>query len=216
MPYHARNQVETKLRQTEFAWKQLSKFRNKVFVDNGLDKETGAYPIRTSLSSFLTEARSVLQSVWKEMKQAGRQSEYARLVTSHPVFGFFKGIRDSDIHEYVPSIHTTVSMTSRISRSAGKGAKPETAAESVPAPADPPSEPTVTVSLGKRLEPTPDFLSKLAKEGRSDLVEAAKRGETLYEQLEFDGQSDMFVLCEGYLKELKDLVADCATRGLIT
>jgi hypothetical protein len=191
-------------KEAEYAFKRLSMFRGKVFVYNGRDMQTGAYPIRTYLGDFVSEARSVLQCIGKEMRQAGRWAEYETLVASHPVFGFFKKIRDSNVHDYVPSIHTTISATVQLTRLNGRDARLGESMRPDPGPEDHPTEATVKTTLGRRVEPT------------AELLDAAKRGEELYEELELDGESDMHVLCERYLAELKQFAADCAAQGLIT
>ncbi len=42
------------------------------------------------------------------------------------------------------------------------------------------------------------------------------KGEELYREMEFEGERDLFVLCERYMVELKDFVAIGISKGFIS
>lgn len=78
--YKSKTQIEKKLAQSKYIFKQISKFRNRVFVKGGLDEETGARPLLTYLSSFLAHTRSVLQYAHREAKGSGKLAEYDKCI----------------------------------------------------------------------------------------------------------------------------------------
>jgi hypothetical protein len=223
--YHAKNGVVGKLNQAQHAFGELCKFRGRIFVNNR-DEKTGAYPILTCVSAFLTLARSVLQYARKEAAESGRLQECDSYVVLHPIFGFFKNLRDSDVHEYTPSVRRTVLASSPITEFKKRNDKlvgigsPVTftveTLEDLHSPKGSKGDVKIAVTLGRRIDPTPALLDQLRQDGRADIVDAVARGEPISEQLEFDGEADIHVLSERYLNELREFVAVSDEKGLIT
>lgn len=71
--YRCRSEIEKKLKQVRFVFGKISKFKGRIFVENGIDEETGSYPLLTEISSFLARAHSILQYAQKEAKETGNQ-----------------------------------------------------------------------------------------------------------------------------------------------
>jgi len=107
--YKSAKAIQGKLGQAKYVYKQILKFKNRVFVNNGIDEETGANPFVIHLSTFLTHTRSVLQYANKEAKESGKLSQYEARVAEKPIFNFFKKLRDSDIHQYTIGSHINIS-----------------------------------------------------------------------------------------------------------
>ena len=222
--YKSKNEIEKKLRQVKFVYKEISKFKNRVFVKNGLDEETGSYPLLTHIGSFLTHARSVLQYAQKEAKESGGQSNYDNYVSQNRIIKFFKTIRDSEIHECTIDSHTTITGESPI-----VSYDPETHTaigkevslyvellSDLNSPKNNNTEMEITTTLGKKIKIDNAFIQKLETEGKKDLVEAARNGKELYEEQECDGEKDIFKLCENYIKELELFIDFGITNGFIT
>lgn len=222
--YKSKKQVEKKLAQSKYIFKQLCKFRNRIFVKGGIDEETGARPLLTYLSSFLAHTRSILQYVYREAHESGQLSVYERSVTRRPIFKFFKELRDHDIHEYTIGASITISAKAPIVSSPTNPNVQTTGRvtffveelSDLDTPKGQNTQVTITTTLSKRIEITDTFLKHLQAEGKNNLVDAAKRGEELYERQEFEGESDLFVLCETYLTELEDFVACGISKGFIS
>ncbi len=83
--YKSKIQAEKKLSQAKYVLKDMQKFRGKVFVNNGIDKETGASPLQVCVSSFLAHSRSVLQYTYKECKQNNSVNSYEQEIINHPI-----------------------------------------------------------------------------------------------------------------------------------
>jgi hypothetical protein len=222
--YRNRKQIEKKLGQSNYIYKQISKFNNRIFVKGGLDEETVARPLLAYLSSFLAHTRSVLQYAHREAEESGKLTEYQSCVTEKPIFRFFKGLRNSDIHEYTIGAYTTIAAIAPIASSdtdpnvLTTGWVPFFVEElsDLDSPRDSNEQVTITTTLSKRIEVTDALLRRLEAEGKHNLVEAAKRGEELYEQQEFEGETNLFKLCERYLAELEDFVACGVAEGFIS
>ncbi|NIM95050.1 MAG: hypothetical protein GTO18_15230 [Anaerolineales bacterium] len=222
--YRSRKQIEKKLAQAKYLYKQISKFKNRIFVKGGLDEETDARPLLTYLSSFLANTRSVLQYAHREAKESGKLAEYQSCVTEKPIFRFFKDLRDSDIHEYTIGTLTTISAIAPMS---SPNADSDTLTSGwipflvedlsdLDSPRDSNEQVTTTITLSERIDVTDTLIRHLEAKGKHDLAEAAKRGEELYEQQEFEGETDLFELCERYLMELEDFVARGVEEGFIS
>lgn len=222
--YKSKEQIEKKLRQSRYIFKQISKFKNRVFVNGGLDEETGARPLLAHLSSFLAHTRSVLQYAHREAKESGKLAEYQSCVAKNPIFKFFKDLRNTDIHEYTIGALTTVSATASVSSSntdpnvLTTGWVPFLVEDlsDIDSPEGGNEQVSIEITLSKRIETTDELLRRLQSEGKHKLIEAAKRGEELYEMQEFEGETDLFELCERYLVELEEFVACGIAEGFIS
>ena len=201
--YKSKNAIEKKLKQVKYIYKEISKYKNKIIVKNGLAEETGSYPLLVHISSFLAQARSILQYAHKEAKESGQLSKYNNYVSNNRIIKFFKMIRDSDIHEYTIGSHTTITGESPIIFNA-----PETDTSSG-------KEAEITITLCNRIKTDNSFIQQLEAEGEKDLAEAARDGKELYEELKCDGEKDIFKLCEKYIIELELFVNYGKSNGFI-
>jgi len=222
--YKCRSEIEKKLKQVRFVFGKISKFKGRIFVENGIDEETGSYPLLTEISSFLAHARSILQYAQKEAKETGNQSRYDNYVGKIKIIKFFKGIRDSEIHEYTLGSFTTISLKSpivsydpethtAIGKKVGLYVEP---LSDLASPKNENREAEIVVTLLKRVEINHALIKKLDSEGEKDLAEAARKGEALYEGLECDGEKDILKLCEKYIKELELFIGFGIANGFIS
>ena len=222
--YKSKSEIRKKLRQVKYVYKEISKFKNRIFVKHGLDEETGAYPLLTNISSFLAHTRSILQYAQKESMESGHQSEYDNYVSKNRIIKFFKMIRDSDIHEYTIGLHVIVtgespivSYDSETNTAIGKELRIYVEPLSdLNSPKNKNTEVEITTYLGKRIKIDNAFIKKLEAEGKKDLAEAARDGKELYEEQECDGEKDIVKLCEKYIKELELFINFGITNGFIT
>lgn len=212
--YKSGKEIEKKLKQTKYVYNQILKFKNRVFINNGIDEKTGSYPLLTHISSFLALSRSVFQYAHKEADQSGLLSRYDDFVKNSEIVRFFKEIRDSDIHEYTINTHYTIKGDSPIGSSDPKtgiavGKVVKLYVESLSdldSPKDQNEEMEITVSIGKRIKIDSALIKQLEDKGDTDLVAAAQNGEELYEELSCNGEKDIFRLCENYLNEIKRFI----------
>jgi hypothetical protein len=220
--YKSKSEIEKKLGQVKFVYKEISRFKNRIFVNNGLDEETESYPLLTHISSFIAHSRSILQYAQKEAKESGKQSNYDNYVCQNKVIKFFKMIRDSEIHEYTIGSSTTmtiyspiVSYDSETQNAIGKkvelNIEPLSSLNSTKN-----KEIEMTITLTKKIKTDDAFIQKLEVEGNKDLFEAARNGKELFEEQECDGEKDIFKLCEKYIKELELFIEFGKTDGFIT
>jgi len=222
--YKSKSEIEKKLKQVKYIYKEISKFKNRIFVKNGLNEETGSNPFLTNIGSFLVHARSILQYAQKEAKGSGNQLKYDNYVSQNKIIKFFKGIRDSEIHEYTIDSHTIIDANSSIISydhethiAIGKEVKLHVKPLSdLNSPKDEDREVEIVVTLQKRVEVNNTFIQKLESEGEEDLTEAARNGKEFYEEQECDGEKDVFKLCERYIKELEIFINFGIANGFIT
>jgi len=222
--YKSKSEIEKKLKQVKYIYKVISKFKNRIFVKNGLNGETGSNPLLTYIASFLVQARSILQYPQKEAKESGNQLKYDNHVSQNKIIKFFKGIRDSEIHKYTIGSHTIIHADSSIiscdpetHTAIGKVVKLHVKQLSdLNSPKDEDREVEIVVTLLKRVEVNNTFIQKLESEGKEDLAEAARNGKEFYEEQECDGEKDVFKLCERYIKELEIFINFGITNGFIT
>lgn len=202
--YQSKKQIESKMAQSKYVLKEMQKYKNKVFVNNGIDEETGAQPLQALISSFLAHTRSVLQYAYKECKERNKKSVYEAGLNNRPLIGVFRDLRNTDIHEKVIGTHTVISCSVQLY---------ETEAE---ANAAEPKQTSVHNELSKPVTITDELLEELQANGRSDLLAAIQEGKSLYETVEHDGESDLYVLCESYLSQLTDFVSELECEGAVT
>jgi hypothetical protein len=222
--YKSKSEIEKKLKQAKYVYKEISKFKNRIFVNNGLDEETGSYPLLTHVSSFLAHARSILQYAQKEAKESGIQSKYDNYVSQNKIIKFFKTIRNSEIHEYTIGSHMTITGESPIvsydsETHTAIGKKVEFYVEplsDINSPKYKNKEVEITTALSKKIIIDNAFIQKLEAEGKKDLAAAARNGKELYEEQKCEGEKDIFKLCENYIKELELFINFGITNGFIT
>ncbi len=210
--YKSKCEIEKKLKQVKHALKQFTRYEGRIFVNGGRDPQTGSLPLINDLSSFITQARSVIQYAHKEATKRGLVESYNAFVNSKPIFRCFKALRNSDIHEYIPGTNMTIEASSPI-----RSINPETGVgvgypvnlyveglDDLNKPKDRNSDTIITTTITKRLEPDDELIQRLTDEGRLDLAELAKKGEPLYELFECNGESNIFQLCRSYLKCIEE------------
>ena len=218
--YKSKREIEKKLKQVKYSLKQFTRYEGRIFVNEGRDPQTGCLPLIIDLSSFTTQARSVLQYAYKEAKERGLVESYNAFVNSKPIFRCFKALRNGDIHEYIPGTNMTIEASSPI-----RSIDPETGVgvgepvylyieglDDLDNPKGRNSDTTITTTITKRLEPDDELIQCLTDEGRLDLVELAKKGEPLYELFECNGESNIFQLCRSYqecIEEFYDYGVKC-------
>ena len=93
MTYHSKEQIEKKLAQAQYEFNDMERFCGKIFVNNGIDIDTGAYPLQVKLSSFISHVRSAIQYAYKECKENNNltiyESEFFKFSNfTLPIFSF--------------------------------------------------------------------------------------------------------------------------------
>ena len=222
--YKSKNEIDKKLKQVKYIRKEIEKFRGRVFVKEGLDEETGSYPLLTNVGSFLAHARSIFQYAQKEAKEAGCHEKYDNYVSQREIIKFFKGIRDREIHEYVITSCKTISADSSIvsydpvSRTAiGKEVKVYVEKLSdLNTPKETNRDVEIQLMLTKRIEVTNSLINDFVAKGETELARAASEGEELFEELECDGEKDLFKLCDNYIDEIKRFIEYGIANGFIS
>lgn len=140
-----------------------------------------------------------------------------------PIFRFFKDLRNSDIHEYTIGAHVTITANTPITSdtdpnvlTTGEISFFVEELSDLDSPKGHNEQVTITTTLSKPIEVTDTFLDHLKAQGKFNLLEAAKRGEELYERQEFEGKIDLFELCETYIAELEDFIVRGIAEGFIS
>ena len=192
--YKSKDQVEKKLAQARFVLKEMQKYRGKVFVNNGVDEETGAYPLQVNISSFLAHTRSALQYAYKECKELDKRSVYEATINDFPLISVFRDLRNTDIHEMIIGTHTVISAKVEILKEGDEELEKSNKS---------PTQASIKNKLSRPVEITENLINKLRSEGRTNLVEAAESGKALYETVEYEGEQDLFILCERYISDIE-------------
>lgn len=149
-----------------------------------------------NLSAFLSAARSVLQYALKEASpKLNGQSWYDSVVQNRPVVRFFKDKRNVNIHAepIKPSAEIHVEITETISLSD---------AVSI----------TITDKDGNISDQEIVPRSESTRKIKSDEPSVNYR----YLFRDWSGAEDVVDLSRQYIKELKEIVSDGVTRGIIT
>ena len=222
--YKSKSEIRKKVQQVNYIYNEISKFKNRIFVKNGLDEETGSYPLLTNIASFLVHARSILQYAQKEAMESGNQAKYDQYVGQNEIIKFFKKVRDSEIHEYTISSHATIHADSPIisydsETHTAIGTEVQLYVEplsDLDSPKNKNMEVEIVTTLGKKVEINNAYIRRLEAEGENDLAEATRNGKELYEEQECDGEKDIFKLCEKYIEELKIFINFGISNGFIT
>lgn len=203
--YHSKFEVERKIKQVKFALKELLKYENRVFVKLGIDEETGCNPFEVRLGTFLIFSRSIFQYVHKEVKGTNLQNEYEQYCKSDEIISFFKEVRDSEVHSLsiVPSI--VISLHSPLYF----GKRPENEPKETQAP-------KIEYKIQRRMNNDEALFNLLEEQGEMELVEAAKKGEIIFEELNFKSNTNIFDLCRQYMKSIETFIETGISKGWIT
>jgi len=116
--YKSRFEIERKLKQVTYLYAELNRFKNRVFVNNGLDPETDCYPLEIKLGTFLIYCRSIFQYAIKEVKESSdsnKKMNCFEFIDNNGIIGFFKDLRDNEIHSLAVSTGGSIILESRIS-----------------------------------------------------------------------------------------------------
>jgi hypothetical protein len=224
MTYKSKAQIEKKQKQVNFMRNEIHKFKGRIFVNNGIDPETGAHPLITHLSSFLAHTRSIIQYAYKEAKESGKLNEFEQYIRRIDIFRLFREIRNSDIHEYTIGCHSTINAIAEVdTRSAKDGVVTSKPVRMVIESLDDINKPkkenpdvSVEYSLCKRVKVTDELLMELEAQGKQDLLKAAGEGKELYDSVDFLGNSDLHDLCDIYVEELNRFVEHGVRSGFIS
>ena len=178
----------------------------------------------THVGSFLAHARSIFQYAQKEAKEAGLQSKYDSYVSNNDIIRFFKEIRDSEIHEYGIGSLMTITGHSPIDEygsttkiAIGKEFKinvEDLSDLESPRKSDKGAE--IQITLLRRIEVTKSLIKDFILKGETDLVDAANDGKELYEELDCNGEKDLFKLCDNYINEIEQFIKFGTAKGFIS
>lgn len=212
--YRSKLQIENKLKQVNYINNEIQKFRNRIFVNDGVDPDTGAHPLLTHISSFITHARSVIQYAFKEAKNGGKEALYSDYVKNIGVFKIFKDARNSDIHEYTVAVSTVMSGSSPLDPSTMqngviKGKVLRFFVEDISDlnnPSISKSDIRTTYSLRQRLDVTSELIDELKQNSQQEILDAIDEGKDIFDEKELDGNSDIHSLCDIYILELNKFI----------
>ncbi len=193
--YRAKNAVIRKLKQVRYIYgKRIKRYQGKIIERLGLDTQYDCYPFDIDLGCFLTHCRSILQYILKEANNVSENRKlYNDFVGQSPIFGFFKGLRDAEIHT-APGSHQVRSEVKIV------------------LPMHVKNEQELKEWQAKNTTTTPKILEfdyHLRKV-------VTKDGDLHYEEQELDGENDLFVLCEKYLDEIERFVNYCCEKEIIS
>jgi hypothetical protein len=205
--YRSKEQIEKKLAQAKYVFNQIQRYRGKIFVNNGIDDETGASPLQVHVSSFLAHTRSVLQYAYKECEVRENLSAYEAAVSDYPIIKVFRDLRNIDIHEMVIGTHTVVSFKCRIFKTGDEATRYSDENS---------SEPNVVNHISIPIIVTTELVDQLRSDGKDDLPDAATEGKSIYQSIEFNGEKDLHVLCKGYIDSISLLVNNLSQQGAIS
>ena len=222
--YRSKIQIEKKIKQVNFINNEIQKFRGRIFVNDGIDPETGADPLLTHIGSFLAHARSIIQYAYKEAKEIGKLDEYENYVKNIEIFKIFKDVRDSDIHEYTISSHTTMAATAKFDKSKSSDgkivSKPMTFAvedlKDLNNPTKIKGDVTIVYTLRKKMTITIELINKVKDEGLLNILEAICKGKEIFDEQELNGITNIHILCEIYIEELCKFIELGKKRGFIS
>jgi hypothetical protein len=204
--YKSKFEIQRKLKQVNFALKELMKYRNKVFVNNGKDLETGCYPFEIRLGTFLIFARSIFQYAHKEAVSSGdsvKRNAYEQHINANKIFKYFKDLRDDEVHSLAVSFHVTISFSSPIHFD-----KQPNVIESKAS--------NIKYEIAKRLEFDNELVEEFERNGQTDMADALRNGKPVFETKEFEGQSDIFDLAQDYYDGIVSFVEQGISTGLIS
>ena len=222
--YKSKNQIDKKIKQVNFVNNEIQKYKSRIFVNDGIDPETGADPLLTHISSFLAHARSIIQYAYKEAKEVGKLDEYENYVQNIEIFKMFKNVRDSDIHEYSITSHATMSATANFNNTKNNSSKMVSEPMSIIVenlkdlnnPNKKKGDVNIVYTLRRKMTVTVELIQQIKDEGLQDIVEAICKGKEIFDEQELNGISNIHTLCDIYIEELYKFIALGEKRGFIT
>lgn len=218
--YKSKKMIEKKLEQVKYSQNLIRRYQGQVLAGNGREPSTGAHPLMVHISALISQGRSIVQYAHKEAEETGHLADYEPFVSKSDIFKLFKRLRDCDIHEYPIGVQTTIHTTIYFDRTAHSqdpvslSEKPNV--EALTLPPKPTPNTKVVHSLLEKVETTEPFLEELERSGQVELVQAARSGNDLYAQVEFDGNKDLHELCDLYVTELESFIAYGQAKGFIS
>jgi len=162
------------------------------------------------MGSFLSHSKSIFQYAYKEAQQLNKLSEYQTFLANNPIVGFFKELRDIEIHDSILGKHTVVSMKNKISLNTDDQI---TALANVK---EDQNKPDMNISLSKKLEISKELINRLTNEGRKDLFDAIADKKSLYEEVTFNGETDIFELIDKYVNTISEFIEYGVEKHFIT
>ena len=210
--YKSKKNIDTALSQAKYLYyKKILKFKGKIFVNAGIDKEFNCSPLNIYFSAFITNCRSVFQYVIKEIKQNNRECNhrvlYDEYIKKRPLIKLFKTLRDIDIHAAPGGNFASFNWEIKLSPQSESTPKKE--------PKKLQSK-DIKYKIIKYISPDKDIYEAFKKENRLDLIEAIENGEQLYEEVVFENDRDMFSLCNKYLEEVETFIKYCLANHMIS
>ena len=222
--YRSKTQIEKKLKQVNFVNNEIQKYKGRIFVNGGIDPETGADPLFTHISSFIVHARSIIQYAFKEAKEVGKLNEYINYVQNVEIFRMFKDVRDCDIHEYSLTSHAAMSATANFDKS--KSNNNEMVSEPISMIVEnlndlnnlneKKGDVNIVYTLRRKITVTVELIQQIKDEGLQDILEAICRGKEIFDEQELNGTSNIHTLCDIYIEELYKFIELGKNRGFIT
>ena len=130
----------------------------------------------------------------------GKLADYDAFVSSHTILGFFKDLRDIDVHEANIGKQTTISaeVTLLSPDSNIQKQKPDLVPNTKPA--------RITISLTRKLEINDELINELKSKQRYDLLEALSNAKDLHRELSHEGQNDVFQLLPQYMDGIESFI----------
>ena len=211
--YKSKFEIQKKFLQVKFLYRELQKFENKVFVNNGLDKLTGCYPFEVRLITFIIFTRSIFQYARKEASQNPDQLKAnEKFIKNKKIIGFFKNLRDNEIHSLSLSTHTTITLESKLNLS-NELDRPELSKISKSENTD---KGKINHCISMRMQISSQSIQQLQIEGNKNLLDSFKNGIPLFETVKFEGDSDMFSLCKNYYACVESFIEYGISKGFIS
>jgi hypothetical protein len=186
--YQSKTNAEKKLAQARLVLNEMQEYRGKVYVNEGRDPTTGAYPLQTKVGSFLSSARSALQYMHKECKEHRNTSLYDSSIIKHPIIRQFRVMRDFEIHECPIGVQTVISLESPLHLVIN------------------PQDDEFRVDDSKTRD------AKVRQRLLAPLADTANH----YEVVEHDGEDDLYILFEQYLLAIRNVMEELAALGAVT
>jgi hypothetical protein len=216
--YKCRKLVEIKLNQARYVYfKKIKPYQGKIIVYGGLDREYNCHPLDIFLACFFTQSRSIFQYILKEIKErvsqnreVSLQRRYDTYIQEKPILKMFRDLRNSEIHVASGGHSVTISLTSKLTISKNDT---ERNTENKPKKID---ESNITYEMTKMFFPDSEFYERVKQENKNDIIDAIESGSPLYEKIEFEGEKDLFTLCEMYLTEIGKFFDYCIAEKIIS
>jgi len=222
--YRSQSEIEKKMRQVKYLHKRISAYKGRVVVNLGVDPDTGADPLTAYFSSFLSNARSVIQYASKEAQGRKLRKEFDNYIRSVGIFKFFKLLRDFDIHSYSiePSVKMLISTKGIPLQVNGNTITTEWVSFYVSSLSDlgKPVEHSRNVSIMYQIKRTAKVAESQDSEVDKDeggVSSGVGNAETDLQLIQgFEGVTDLHRLCDRYVEELESFVQYGLKVGFIT